>query len=86
MANSRAPTPTWPDRPVAPATTITAYTSSTTSDSNDAPKLLHRMKRDRSILSIAVGTQYVYAGSQSGEVLVGSAAAAAAAAYMRAWR
>lgn len=42
-----------------------------TADSSDAlPKLLHRVNHRRSILSLAVSKDYVYAGSQTGEILV----------------
>ncbi|KAI5852733.1 hypothetical protein DFP73DRAFT_469640 [Morchella snyderi] len=44
-----------------------------TADSPDAlPKLLHRVNHRRSILSLAVSKDYVYAGSQTGEILVWS--------------
>lgn len=36
------------------------------------PTLLHRVNHTRSILSLAVSTNYIYAGSQTGEILVWS--------------
>jgi hypothetical protein len=37
---------------------------------SDSARLLHRVKHDRSILSLAVSEKFVFAGSQSGEILV----------------
>jgi hypothetical protein len=34
------------------------------------PTLLHRVKHERSVLSLAVSSKYVFAGSQTGEILV----------------
>ncbi|KAA8909966.1 hypothetical protein FN846DRAFT_775710 [Sphaerosporella brunnea] len=36
------------------------------------PRLLHRVQHHRSILSLAVSEKYVYAGSQSGDILIWS--------------
>ncbi len=38
--------------------------------SNTAPLLSHRMKHDKSILALAVSAQYIFAGTQGGEILV----------------
>ncbi|KAJ8105732.1 hypothetical protein OPT61_g10003 [Boeremia exigua] len=35
-----------------------------------APALSHRMKHDKSILALAVSSQYIFAGTQGGEILV----------------
>jgi di- and tripeptidase len=35
------------------------------------PALSHRMKHDKSILALAVSAQYIFAGTQGGEILVG---------------
>ena len=35
------------------------------------PALSHRMKHDKSILALAVSSQYIFAGTQGGEILVG---------------
>ena len=43
---------------------------STEEPADGGPRLLHRVKHDRSILSLAVSDNYVYAGSQSGDILV----------------
>ncbi|KAF9697506.1 hypothetical protein EKO04_004354 [Ascochyta lentis] len=50
-------------------------TSSSDLDSRDrrdsrAPALSHRMKHDKSILALAVSQQYIFAGTQGGEILV----------------
>ncbi|KAF2679679.1 glutathione degradosome [Lentithecium fluviatile CBS 122367] len=37
---------------------------------NCAPVLSHRMKHDKSILALAVSNQYIFAGTQGGEILV----------------
>jgi di- and tripeptidase len=34
------------------------------------PGLAHRMKHDKSILALAVSSQYIFAGTQGGEILV----------------
>lgn len=34
------------------------------------PTLAHRMKHDKSILALAVSSQYIFAGTQGGEILV----------------
>jgi hypothetical protein len=34
------------------------------------PALSHRMKHDKSILALAVSPQYIFAGTQGGEILV----------------
>jgi len=34
------------------------------------PLLAHRMKHDKSILALAVSSQYIFAGTQGGEILV----------------
>lgn len=34
------------------------------------PSLSHRMKHDKSILALAVSSQYIFAGTQGGELLV----------------
>ena len=34
------------------------------------PALTHRMKHDKSILALAVSSQYIFAGTQGGEILV----------------
>ncbi|KAJ4349657.1 uncharacterized protein N0V89_008274 [Didymosphaeria variabile] len=34
------------------------------------PTLVHRMKHDKSILALAVSSQYIFAGTQGGEILV----------------
>ncbi|KAI5790462.1 WD40-repeat-containing domain protein [Pyronema domesticum] len=39
---------------------------------SDSPRLLHRVKHDRSILSLAVSEKFIFAGSQSGEILIWS--------------
>jgi len=36
------------------------------------PGLAHRMKHDKSILALAVSSQYIFAGTQGGEILVRS--------------
>lgn len=36
------------------------------------PTLLHRVKHERSVLSLAVSSKYVFAGSQTGEILIWS--------------
>jgi len=38
---------------------------------NRTPALSHRMKHDKSILALAVSSQYIFAGTQGGEILVG---------------
>lgn len=38
---------------------------------NRTPALSHRMKHDKSILALAVSAQYIFAGTQGGEILVG---------------
>lgn len=35
-----------------------------------APSLFHRVRHNKSILAIAVSEQFVFAGSQDGEILV----------------
>lgn len=40
---------------------------------NRTPALSHRMKHDKSILALAVSAQYIFAGTQGGEILVGQA-------------
>lgn len=35
-----------------------------------APLLAHRMKHDKSILALVVSAQYIFAGTQGGEILV----------------
>jgi di- and tripeptidase len=35
----------------------------------NSPELLHRVQHDSSILAVAVSTQYIYAGTQEGEIL-----------------
>jgi di- and tripeptidase len=37
---------------------------------NQTPVLSHRMKHDKSILALAVSSQYIFAGTQGGEILV----------------
>jgi di- and tripeptidase len=37
---------------------------------NRTPALSHRMKHDKSILALAVSAQYIFAGTQGGEILV----------------
>jgi hypothetical protein len=37
------------------------------------PVLAHRMKHDKSILALAVSSQYIFAGTQGGEILVSKA-------------
>jgi hypothetical protein len=37
------------------------------------PVLAHRMKHDKSILALVVSSQYIFAGTQGGEILVGRA-------------
>ena len=37
---------------------------------NQRPVLSHRMKHDKSILALAVSSQYIFAGTQGGEILV----------------
>lgn len=37
---------------------------------NKTPVLTHRMKHDKSILALAVSSQYIFAGTQGGEILV----------------
>lgn len=37
---------------------------------NRIPALSHRMKHDKSILALAVSSQYIFAGTQGGEILV----------------
>ncbi|CAN9194760.1 unnamed protein product [Alternaria alternata] len=39
-------------------------------DANPTPALSHRMKHDKSILALAVSSQYIFAGTQGGEILV----------------
>lgn len=39
-------------------------------DGNRTPALAHRMKHDKSILALAVSSQYIFAGTQGGEILV----------------
>jgi di- and tripeptidase len=34
------------------------------------PVLVHRMKHDKSILALVVSEQYIFAGTQGGEILV----------------
>lgn len=34
------------------------------------PSLSHRMKHDKSILALVVSSQYIFAGTQGGELLV----------------
>ena len=34
------------------------------------PVLAHRMKHDKSILALVVSAQYIFAGTQGGEILV----------------
>jgi di- and tripeptidase len=34
------------------------------------PVLAHRMKHDKSILALVVSSQYIFAGTQGGEILV----------------
>lgn len=36
------------------------------------PALAHRMKHDKSILALAASSQYIFAGTQGGEILVRS--------------
>lgn len=40
------------------------------SDQARTPSLVHRMKHDKSILALAVSSQYIFAGTQGGEILV----------------
>jgi di- and tripeptidase len=40
----------------------------------DAPELAHHLQNDSSILSLTVGGQYIYAGTQDGEIVVWSLA------------
>jgi di- and tripeptidase len=40
--------------------------------SENPPELLHRVQHDSSILSVAVSDQYIYAGTQEGEILAWS--------------
>ncbi|KAL7268643.1 hypothetical protein RUND412_008720 [Rhizina undulata] len=44
----------------------------TKSDEELTPTLLHRVQHSRSILSLVVSRKYIYAGSQSGEILIWS--------------
>jgi hypothetical protein len=37
------------------------------------PVLAHRMKHDKSILALAVSAEYIFAGTQGGEILVSAA-------------
>jgi di- and tripeptidase len=37
---------------------------------NRTPSLSHRMKHDKSILTLAVSSKYILAGTQGGEILV----------------
>ncbi|KAJ4299224.1 hypothetical protein N0V90_004468 [Kalmusia sp. IMI 367209] len=39
-------------------------------DDGRTPTLTHRMKHDKSILSLAVSLQYIFAGTQGGEILI----------------
>jgi di- and tripeptidase len=39
-------------------------------DAHRTPALSHRMKHDKSILALAVSSQYIFAGTQGGEILV----------------
>lgn len=39
---------------------------------DETPTLLHRVNHTRSILSLAVSANYIYAGSQTGEILIWS--------------
>jgi hypothetical protein len=38
--------------------------------SANTPVLAHRMKHDKSILALAVSAEYIFAGTQGGEILV----------------
>jgi di- and tripeptidase len=69
---SRAPTPLprWLDSSNGSAATTGPLPSA--SDCGFKARLLHRVQHDRSILSLAVSESYVYAGSQSGEILIWS--------------
>lgn len=37
---------------------------------NKMPVVSHRMKHDKSILALVVSSQYIFAGTQGGEILV----------------
>jgi hypothetical protein len=71
-ANSRAPTPLpkWLDSSRDGNATPPPIVRSAEDEAAEGPKLLHRVKHERSILSLAVSEKFVYAGSQSGEILV----------------
>ncbi|KAI5778432.1 hypothetical protein EDC01DRAFT_731807 [Geopyxis carbonaria] len=74
-AGSRAatPLPRWLDNSSdvgSPPTTATLGVRA--EDQDSGPTLLHRVRHERSILSLAVSNKFVFAGSQSGEILVWS--------------
>jgi di- and tripeptidase len=39
---------------------------------SNTPVLAHRMIHDKSILALAISSQYIFAGTQGGEILVRS--------------
>lgn len=53
---------------------ITDRSASTASRVNEKPELLHHLQNDSSILTLAVGDKYIYAGTQDGDIVVWSLA------------
>jgi len=48
--------------------------SASSSTRDDRPQLLHHLQNDSSILTLAVGDRFIYAGTQDGEIIVWSLA------------
>jgi di- and tripeptidase len=56
------------------ATTDRASNDAETVPLKEGPELAHRLQNDSSILTLAVGDRYIYAGTQDGEIVVWSLA------------
>lgn len=74
QAHSRArltmPTAAPPSDDSATGAMGTNGTEQPMSSADRTPALSHRMKHDKSILALAVSSQYIFAGTQGGELLV----------------
>jgi di- and tripeptidase len=60
---------------VAPAShdgSADSKTAETPAMESNTPVLAHRMIHDKSILALAISSQYIFAGTQGGEILVRS--------------
>ncbi|KAL3421814.1 WD repeat-containing protein [Phlyctema vagabunda] len=79
ISKEAVPDPKHPtDTNVADASDYEPYTTDSVEDTDDSrvpqPELAHHLQNDSSILTLAVGDRYIYAGTQDGEIVVWSLA------------